>query len=539
MSVSDIKVLLVDGYIDDPAALGVPPYISPMVRSVAGAAADAGATVEYVTVDRIRKGYRLPKADVSVVLSGNTVPGRYLRSMPMSANEIRDIVPRLSGWKLIGGSSASTDAADGFNFQIMTDLAASLYDGMTGKEVNERLRTLDEWNRWMVLGADIVKMHQDHPQPLIAEVETYRGCHRYANGGCSYCIEPLKGKPLMRAPADILEEVSRLKELGVRNIRIGGQTCIVSYGSEDYLGIPKPEPDTVNELFTSLREMNFDVLHVDNANPAVIAEHPDGSAEILRTLAECCTSGNVLALGMESADENVIKMNNLNATPGQVMRAVRMINDIGSERGGNGMPKLLPGLNLISGLDGETPGTYAKNAEFLRTLFGEGLMVRRINIRQVLPVRREFETKVDHNRFKKYKQGIRENIDSPMLKRIVPVGTVLRNVYLELIDGGLTFGRQIGTYPLLIGIPYRTDIDRFCDIVVTDHGFRSITGIEYPFPINTAGMAAISSLPGIGKKRAAKIILARPIPDMEGLAAAVGDAAAAERLAGIVTFGAV
>ena len=534
---SDIKVLLVDGYIDDPAALGVPPYISPMVRSVAGAAIDAGADVEYVTVDRIRRNCKLPKADVSVVLSGNTVPGRYLRSMPMSANEISDIIPRLSGWKLIGGSSASSDVAEGFDFRIETDLAASLYDGMIGKEVNERLRTLDEWNRWMILGADIVKMHQDHPQPLIAEVETYRGCHRFMSGGCSYCIEPLKGEPLMRSPADILDEVSRLRDLGVRNIRIGGQTCIVSYGSKDYLGIPKPEPDIVNELFESLREMRFDVLHVDNANPAVIAEYPDGSAQILRTLTECCTPGNVLALGMESADDDVILRNNLNATPDQVMRAVRMINDVGKERGDNGMPKLLPGLNFISGLDGETPSTYSKNVEFLKGLLDEGLMVRRINIRQVLPVRREFDTKVDHNKFKKYKQGVRENIDAPMLKRIVPVGTVLKNVYLELVDNGLTFGRQIGTYPLLIGIPYKTDVDRFCDIIVTDHGFRSITGIEYPFPINTAGMAAISSLPGIGKKRAAKIVLARPIRGADEFVGAVGDAEVAERLLDVVGFG--
>lgn len=532
----DIKVLLIDGYIDDPAALGVPPYISPMVRSVAGAAIDAGATVEYITVDKIRKGYKLPKADVSVVLSGNTVPGRYLRSMPMSVNEINGIIPKLSGWKLIGGSSASSDAADGFDFQIRTDLAASLYDGMTGKEVNERLRTLKEWNRWMVLGAEIVKEHQDHPQPLIAEVETYRGCHRFMSGGCSYCIEPLKGEPLMRSSDDILEEATKLKEFGVRNIRIGGQTCIMSYGSKDFLGIPKPKPDVVNELFTSLRDMRFDVLHVDNANAAVISEYPDDSSSILRTLTECCTPGNVLALGMESADINVIRKNNLNSTPDQVKDAVRLINRIGSERGDNGMPKLLPGLNLISGLDGETSATYNMNINFLNELLTEGLMVRRINIRQVLPVRREFDTKVDHNKFKKYKQTVREDIDAPMLRRVVPVGTILKNVYLEIIDNGITFGRQIGSYPILVGIPYRTDVDRFCNILVTEHGFRSITGIEYPFPINKASMNAISSLPGIGKKRAAKIVVSRPFRCKEDLLGAVDDASVAERLTDIVTF---
>jgi len=536
MIVSGIKVLLVDGYIDDPAALGVPPYISPMVRSVAGAVIDTGAVVEYVTIDHIRKGLKIPKADVSVVLCGNTVPGRYLRSMPMSVNEIKNITPKLSGWKLIGGSAASSDAADSFNFAIKTDLAASLYDGLRGKEVDERLRNIDEWNRWMILGADIVKDHHDYPQPLIAEVETYRGCHRYMSGGCSYCIEPLKGEPLMRSPNDILDEVVRLKESGVRNIRIGGQTCIMSYGSKDHSGIPKPCPDIVNGLFTSLHEMRFDILHVDNANASVISEYPNESISILETLADCCTSGNVLALGMESTDPVVIDTNNLNSTPNHVTNAVRMINCIGSERGENGMPKLLPGLNLISGLDGETSRTYDLNINFLKKLYDEGLMIRRINIRQVLPIRRDFDTKVDHNKFKRYKQEIRNVIDAPMLERIVPSGTILKNVYLEIVDGGLTFGRQIGTYPLLIGIPYKTETDRFCDIIVTDHGFRSITGIEYPFPINTANMSAISSLPGIGKKRAARIITSRPIKCKDDLVRAVDDELVTERLANIISF---
>ena len=69
----DITVLLVDGYIDDPAALGVPPYISPIIRAIAGAALDAGADrVEYVTIDMIRRGAKLPQADVSVQSPGST-----------------------------------------------------------------------------------------------------------------------------------------------------------------------------------------------------------------------------------------------------------------------------------------------------------------------------------------------------------------------------------------------------------------------------------------------------------------------------------
>ena len=534
----EITVLLVDGYIDDPAALGVPPYISPIVRAIAGAALDAGADrLEYVTVDMIRRGARIPSADVSVVMSGNTVPGKYLRSMPMSVRELEALFPRLSGWRLIGGSAADTEVAERFDFVIRKDLAASLYDGMSGKEVGERYRTLDEWNRWMMLGADIVEQHQDFPEPLIAEVESYRGCHRWSTGGCSYCIEPLKGRPLMRSPSDIIAEAQRLRDLGVINLRVGGQTCIVSYGSEDDSPVPRPNPEAVAELFEGLKALEFDVLHVDNANAAVISSYHDESEQVLETLARCCTDGNVLALGMETADPRVVIENNLNSTSEQVLDAIRTINRIGRERGPNGLPRLLPGINIVCGLDGETADTYRMDMDLLRTVRDEGLMVRRINIRQVLPIRREFDVRVDQRRFKRFKEEVRSDIDRVMLERVAPYGTVLRGVYMEIHDGNTTFGRQIGSYPLLVGIPYKVDLDTFQDVFVTDWGFRSITGVTYPFDINSQPMTALAALPGIGKKRASKIVMERPLSGFEDLLRVVEDPHVVDSLKDLVVFG--
>ena len=534
----EIVIVLIDGYIDDPAALGVPPYISPMIRSIAGAALDAGADrVEYISIDMIRRHRKIPDAAVTIVLSGNTVPGKYLRTMPMSLKELKEIAPKLKGWKMISGSAADSEEAGLFDFVIRKDPAASLYDGICGKEVEERFRTLEEWNRWMLLGADIVTQHQDFPDPLVAEIESYRGCHRYKSGGCSYCIEPLKGRPLMRAPKDILAEASRLRELGVRNIRIGGQTCIVSYGSEDDSEIPRPNPSAVRELFEGLNAMGFSTIHVDNANPAVIASYPEESREVLKILADNCTDGNVLALGMESADPFVVTENNLNSTSEQVMDAVRLINEIGSERGPRGMPKLLPGINIVCGLDGETPATYDMDMEILRRMRDEGLMVRRINIRQVLPVRRPFNVKVDQRRFKKFKEEVREEIDRAMLESIVPYGTVLKDVYLELNDGNTTFGRQIGSYPLLIGIPYKLDTEQFTDVFITEWGFRSITGITYPFDINHMPMSSLEALPGIGKKRASKLVLERPFASMEDLEKVIEDPHVMDGLRDLIYLG--
>ena len=530
-------VVLIDGYIDDPAALGVPPYISPMIRAVAGAAVDAGGRVTYLSIDMLRQGHEIPDADVTVLLSGNTVPGKYLRSMPMSLKEIREYLPKMKGWKLIGGSSAYAPEAEGFDFRIHRDLAASLYDGMTGKEVGERFRTLDEWNRWMLLGADIVKEHQDFPQPLMVEIESYRGCHRYASGGCSFCIEPTKGKPLMRQPEDILAEAKKLRALGVCNIRVGGQTCIISYGSEDFSsGVPRPVPSKVRQLFEGLKALGFEHISVDNANPAVIATYPEESSEIIKILADNCSSGNVLALGLESADPAVREANNLNSTADQVLEAIRIINRYGAERGPTGLPKILPGLNIICGLEGETFETYGIDMDFLKRIVDEGLMVRRINIRQVIGSRREFHVKMNEKRFKKFKENVRENVDHPLLERMIPLGTVLTGVYAEIHDGNITFGRQPGSYPILVGIPYKVDLDRFYDVKITEWGFRSVTGITYPFNINTMPMSALSALPGIGKKRATTLTLKRPFKDLADLNRAIDDPKVIEGLRDYIVF---
>lgn len=200
------------------------------------------------------------------------------------------------------------------------------------------------------------------------------------------------------------------------------------------------------------------------------------------------------------------------------------------------MPRLLPGVNFIAGLDGETEDTYDLNMSFLLGLLDENLLLRRINIRQVMPVRRDYEVNVNAFRFKKFKERVRKEIDQEMLRRMVPYGTVLKDVYTELHDGAVTFGRQIGSYPLLIGIPYKLELERFYDLLVTDWGYRSITAMEYPFPLNNATMAAISSLPGIGKKRAATIVRNRPYHDLESLSKVIDDEKVVEGLLPFLKF---
>ena len=125
------------------------------------------------------------------------------------------------------------------------------------------------------------------------------------------------------------------------------------------------------------------MLHVDNANPSIIAENLEPSEQITKTLVNTLTDGAVLSFGLESADPAVHDANWLNCNTEQLMTAIRHVNEHGRERGPRGLPKMLPGLNLIAGLNGETEATYQMNLKLLRSILQEGLMLRRINIRQV------------------------------------------------------------------------------------------------------------------------------------------------------------
>lgn len=520
---------LLDGYVDEPACLGVPPYISPYVRYAAGAVADAGHRCQYRTVDQWRQGASLD-GDVLLVITGALVPGRYLRGMPISYRELRRVTAAFDGPVVLGGSAALHGIGHGggrtpHNVDELVDCRAEkdadafIHDFLQGT-LQQRRRTKQEWQRWALLGAPVVTQHPDFPNPLLAEVETYRGCPRYLTGGCSFCMEPLFGRPATRPVGDIMEEITHLHDLGVRHFRLGCQSCFYSYGSRDIGSneTVRPNVTAIRRLLTQIRKKvpQLNVLHIDNANPAVIAAYPEEAAEITRLITRHCTAGNTVALGMETADQAVRTANNLNTTPEETVAAVRLINDIGKERGKNGLPRLLPGINILYGLPGESSETFHKNYVFLRQVMKEELLLRRINIRQVIPVRAE-QVGTDVRKLQKFKQMVNEDINRPMLKRLVPHGTVLKDIYLEIHKGKQTFGRQIGSYPLLVCLPYTAETGRYVDVKVTGHGYRSVTGVAHPLNVNAASLDALMGLPSIGEKRAARIIAGRPYANMREL----------------------
>ena len=527
------EAYILDGYVDEPACLGVPPYVSPYIRTVAGALITHSYRVQYLTIDQLRKDpnyiNKLDRVNLLVMIAGVTVPGKYLGGTPATLNEIQQVGHMLRGPKKLiggpigfgyaaeGGQKAIRQVISGFDALLSGEPAIALDNYLLG---NEPAGALDyaRTDPWSVVGSGIIEQHPDYPY-VMCELETARGCSHGASGGCSFCTEPFYGTPKYRSIESIVNEVASLHAHGARHFRVGRQPDILAYGAGAG-EFPAPRPDLLETLFASIRiaAPALKTLHIDNTNPATIAKHEQESREALRAIIRHHTSGDVAAFGMETADPAVIAANNLKAQPDEVFRAIEIVNEEGGMRRDN-VPELLPGLNFVCGLAGETGKTYELNEQFLARVRDAGLSVRRVNIRQVMP----FEGtpaytnntlgKYDH-RFRLFKEFVRQKIDLPMLQRVFPIGTVLRDVRVE-VTGDLSFGRQMGSYPILVGIPVRLAERSTIDAVVVDWGMRSLTALPVPLEINLLPATAIKWLPGVGKKRVAAVLAKRPFKTLE------------------------
>jgi radical SAM superfamily enzyme with C-terminal helix-hairpin-helix motif len=542
----DLTVTIVDGYVDEPAHFGVPPYVSTYPRFTAGALVDAGVPAEsitYHTIDELRdersKWGDVADADLLVYLGGMTVPGKYVGGTPAEPDEVRKLAWTADGTTLMGGPvrfGVGEENAGGqemerkdldYDFVAKGDVEAAAHDlvasGLEG--FGDRMRDNEELDRWAAAGAFVVEDHPNHPDYLIAELETSRGC-AYR---CSFCTEPLYGDPGFRTADSVVREVESLYERGVRHFRLGRQADILAFGGDG----EAPNPDALRRLYAGIREVapDLETLHLDNMNPVTIVDYPEQSREAIRIIATHNTAGDTAAFGLESADPVVREENNLLVSAEECLAAVRVVNEVAGWRPGEDpetaptsgdaaadrLPKLLPGINLVHGLQGERRETFEHNKRFLQRVYDEGLMLRRINIRQVMAFAgtEMGDTGADiareHKRlFKEYKREVREEIDRPMLRRVAPAGTVLPDVHLEYHQDGKTFGRQLGTYPLLVAVPGERTLGTIMDVAIVDHGYRSVTGVPHPLDPNTASMAELTAIPGVGQSTAGDIVVGRP-----------------------------
>lgn len=494
---------ILDGYTVEPSGLGVPPYLSTYVRDAYSALRKAypSADVRYLTIDDVRwclnggapsiappqsdpRTYSatvnrdraiqtLRDATVVVAVAGDKVPSVHLHAENATTDELARALACVRGSRVLLGPLAT---------YVLTEPAAhaGLFDAI-------HTHTITSGN--LLLGSkqpapyDQLQLDRNSYEGLatqlrwcpIAEIELYRGCTR--RQFCSFCNEPVKA-PLVdfRSIDDVLTEVTLLAAAGVRNFRLGQQTCFFSYQNRDV--------DAVERLLAGVHAVcpDLEVLHIDNADPLAVASA--NGLRIARHVAAYCTEGNCAPMGVETFDPVVIQRNLLTCTPGILMRAVEHINEAGADRGTDGLPKLLPGLNLIYGLPGETHATHLANLTWLQRIFDSGLLCHRTNVRQarVFPGTSLAEERMSQpgpsaEYFPTWKADIDRIWDEPMKQRVYPMGLRLAGLHSFFVTSLGTWYRRLGSYSIQV-LEKGTAAPLYdtADLTVTGHAPRFLYG---------------------------------------------------------------
>ncbi len=480
-----MRYTILDCYTDEASGLGVPPYLGTYPRYIYGKLRSEGHEVTYLTIDDLRlwKKYNdiqkeptvkqktniltyncttnqaseiIPQTDILIIILGVHVPGKYLTALPGTLKELVPLLKDVRCKKILTGPAIYGTQLEGGKFSEKV---------RHNFEIEDIQFPFESMQQFAIAGSEILTQI---PDKRMIEIETGRGCKV---GQCSFCTEPLKNRFVNRPMKDVLAEVVELYNEGARYFRLGKQA--------DFYASDRPI-----ELLKSIRKTcpKIEVLHIDNVNPNSVVK--PGGEEITKAIVKYCTPGNIAAFGVESFDKVVVKENRLNTAPLIAMKAIKIINKYGATRGKNGMHHFLPGINIIFGLLKESKQTHVENMTFLKQIMDEDLLLRRINIRQVAVLPDTFLQKhggakylrKNKQYYWKWRNDIRQKIDFEMLKRLVPIGTILTDVFTEMYDGKTTFCRQMGTYPLVIGVKGRLPLKKKIKIKVTSHMLRSIVG---------------------------------------------------------------
>jgi len=280
------RCVVLDCYTVEPSGLGVPPYLSTYVRTAWSALLRArpDADVRYVTIDDVRwclAGGRpgveppvsdpltysatvnrkdairlLRDADVVVVVAGDKVPSVHLHAVNGSLEEIARALACVRGRRYLLGPLASYAAESPAQYAGLFDAVHT--HTMTSRDLALGSRTAAAYGQLRQDRDSFTGLVEQMDWRPIAELELYRGCTRRMF--CDFCNEPAKS-PLVafREVDDVLEEAAQLYAAGVRNFRLGQQTCFFSYMRRD--------EEAIRTLLAGIRERcpELEVLHIDNA----------------------------------------------------------------------------------------------------------------------------------------------------------------------------------------------------------------------------------------------------------------------------------
>ncbi|MFH1503877.1 MAG: tRNA (N6-isopentenyl adenosine(37)-C2)-methylthiotransferase MiaB [Candidatus Omnitrophota bacterium] len=184
-------------------------------------------------------------------------------------------------------------------------------------------------------------------EPDSAQVVISTGCSNY----CSYCIVPyVRGELRLREPADIIDEVKRNVDLGIRKITLLGQNV----NDYNYVINPKSEKRKTIDFIDLLREVD----KIDRVEEVgFVTSHPrNTSIELFELMAKSQKIKKQLHLPFQSGSNRILKMMNRGYTREKYLQLADDYKKI---------TKGVLGADVIVGFPGETEEDFLRTKDIL------------------------------------------------------------------------------------------------------------------------------------------------------------------------------
>jgi tRNA-2-methylthio-N6-dimethylallyladenosine synthase len=179
---------------------------------------------------------------------------------------------------------------------------------------------------------------------IAAFVPVMRGCNNF----CSYCIVPyVRGREKSRAPREIVNEIKRLADTGVKEVTLLGQN-VNSYRYE--IASATPRNDTPETDFADLLAMVNNVSGIRRIR--FMTSHPrDLSDKIINALASLDKMCPHVHLPLQSGSDRILKLMNRGYTRAHYIKLIQKIR------------KKIPGVSVTTDLLVGFPSETEKDFE--------------------------------------------------------------------------------------------------------------------------------------------------------------------------------
>ena len=173
-----------------------------------------------------------------------------------------------------------------------------------------------------------------------AYVTIMKGCENF----CSYCIVPfVRGKELSRKPSEILDEIKRMADIGVKEICLLGQN-VNSYGRNIACGVDFSDLLKMVDKIPSIKRIRF------------MTSHPkDFSEKMMHTIVECEKVCRYIHLPLQSGSDRILAAMNRKYTLKEYLAKLDLARKI--------MPDMSFSSDFIVGFPNETEEDFKSTLE--------------------------------------------------------------------------------------------------------------------------------------------------------------------------------